>query len=84
MVKSLAAATVFLASVVSAGTINSRAAIDNYVKSERKLALKGVLANIGPDGALSTNASRGVVIGKYALPYMLRLFAHNNSRAWDH
>lgn len=40
----------------------NRASLDAFVASERDIAVAGVLANIGPDGALVTNASRGVVI----------------------
>ncbi|GJJ06654.1 hypothetical protein Clacol_000849 [Clathrus columnatus] len=36
--------------------------VDSYVQSETPIAKAGVLANIGPDGALSSGAAPGVVI----------------------
>jgi len=60
-----ASALLLLASSVSASpSLSKRAALDTFIASERITAVKGVLANIGPNGALATNASRGVVIGE--------------------
>lgn len=36
--------------------------LDAWIAQERDIAVAGVLANIGPNGALAQNASRGVVI----------------------
>jgi len=36
--------------------------LDAWIAQERDIAVAGILANIGPNGALAQNASRGVVI----------------------
>ncbi len=57
-------AALLLASTASTSPILSkRAALDDFVANERVVAVQGVLANIGPNGASAVNASRGVVIG---------------------
>ena len=58
--------------LLAAGAVNAapnpniearQSGLDAFVAAERIKAVNGVLANIGPNGALATNASRGVVIG---------------------
>ncbi|KAK3318307.1 Six-hairpin glycosidase-like protein [Apodospora peruviana] len=51
-----AAALLLLASTVAAGTI------DSFISTERDIALKGVLANIGPNGTKVAGAGPGIVI----------------------
>jgi len=46
-------------------TLSKRAALDDFVAKERNIAVQGILANIGPNGASAVNASRGVVIGMF-------------------
>lgn len=65
MTTKAAAFALFSALTVSASpTIHARqdASLNAFVAAERIKAVQGVLANIGPDGVLATNASRGVVI----------------------
>lgn len=67
MFKDLIASALLLATCTSATAtshlVSKRSSVDTFVANERAKAVKGVLANIGPDGALATNASRGIVIG---------------------
>lgn len=67
---SIAAAALAFVSTAYAGPapLGKRASLDVFVASERDIAVAGVLANIGPNGALATNASRGVVIGTLRMP----------------
>lgn len=44
--------------------LDRRATLDAFIAAERDIAVNGMLANIGPNGALAANASRGVVIGQ--------------------
>ena len=65
--RSATASLLLLAYLASASPTSSafekRSALDAFVAAERDVAIAGILANIGPGGALATGASRGVVIG---------------------
>lgn len=59
------ALVLFAASALAGPAIEQRQAtlsLDEFIAQERRIAVAGVLANIGPDGASAQNASRGVVI----------------------
>lgn len=60
-------ALLLASSAAASPTISKRAALDSFIATERDTAVQGVLANIGPNGVLATNASRGVVIGRSLL-----------------
>lgn len=67
MLGQVALSALLLVSLASTSpTISKRASLDAFIAAERDIAVTGVLANIGPNGALATNASRGVVIGSSA------------------
>lgn len=57
-------ALLFAASALAGPVLEQRQALslDAWIAQERNIAVAGILANIGPDGAQATNASRGVVI----------------------
>jgi len=57
-------ALLFAASALAGPFLEPRQAsdLDVFIAGERQVAVAGILANIGPDGAQATNASRGVVI----------------------
>ncbi|KAJ9661612.1 hypothetical protein H2201_006468 [Coniosporium apollinis] len=58
-------ALLFAASALAGPVIEQRQAtlsLDEFIAQERRIAVAGVLANIGPNGASAQNASRGVVI----------------------
>lgn len=67
MINYCATASLLLACLASASptrsAVEKRSVLDAFVASERDIAVAGILANIGSNGALAAGASRGVVIG---------------------
>jgi len=67
MINYTAAASLLLACLACASPtqplLEKRSTLDAFIAAERHVAVAGILANIGSDGALAAGASRGVVIG---------------------
>lgn len=67
MINYCATASLLLACLASASptrsAVEKRSVLDAFVAFERDIAIAGILANIGSNGALAAGAARGVVIG---------------------
>jgi glucoamylase len=62
VLRALSAALFFVGTHGSDESWKRQASIDSFVKSQANVSIKGVLANIGPDGSKAQGASAGLVV----------------------
>ncbi|MCJ1313723.1 hypothetical protein MMC25_007403 [Agyrium rufum] len=71
----------FAGEAIAGGAHLEKRDLNSFVRSEKAVALDGILANLGPDGALDHNASAGVVIASPSTVYPNYLYTWTRDSA---